>query len=286
MTAYKELIAAGFNRAFVGVLDSAGYLVGTTKTAPAAGAPAGSGMIHLVGFQTAALTLNEPERVNIPGDDGSLGQFEFESLEYPGFVMEFGQRNLTFEALCQGTAVHEAGDTNYVAMQPRGRTRPDLCMILQRKSKSRETGTIGTSMFEGVVLSKVTVLPLGSSNFQGRAAAVYRYAVTVNPFDRFPWGEAFGPTNVDADDAGFLSFSSLNPLVFHRWTGNATEDAFTLTYTPAAESADKVRVFVDGVLQVYTTAYVVDAETKTVTFQAGHLPAENARIIAHENFAA
>lgn len=286
MSALDEFIAAGHNRCYVGVLDSAGYLVGTSKTAPVEGNAAGSGMIHLVGFQTAALAINEPERVNVPGDDGVLGQFEFEATEYPAFVMEFGQRNMVFEALANGTAVFDDGDIQMVAMQPRGRTRPDLCMIFQRQAKSRASGTVGTGMFNGTLLSKVTVQPLGSSNYQGRQAAVWRYSVTINPFDRFPWGLAFAPTNVDADDAGFVDLSTLDLLAMHRWTGDGTEDTFNLTYTPAGESGAKVRLYVDGVLQVYTTAYVVDAETKAVTFQAGHIPTTGAKIVAHYGIAA
>jgi hypothetical protein len=66
-----------------------------------------------------------------------------------------------------------------------------------------------------------------------------------------------------------------------RWTGNAIEDAFTLTQTPAGENGAKVRVYVAGVKKVYTTDYTVVAATKILTFEAGDIPADGAIVVAH-----
>ena len=79
MARFTKNIAAGNNFNFLGFIDSRGYLVGSTTSAPAAGA-AGSPMIRVQGAKTAAPAVPEPEVVQVTGDDTLLGEFEFDSI--------------------------------------------------------------------------------------------------------------------------------------------------------------------------------------------------------------
>jgi hypothetical protein len=183
--------------------------------------------------------------------------------------------------LSQGTLVHEDGDTAFGVLQPADPTYPDMCLVFQRQAKSRESGSLGTSRIDGVIIPKAQIIPLGSQNFQGRSAAVFRYRVIANKSDKYPWGLAFGPTNLDTLEGPIIPFSSQYRLDVQRWTGNAIEDEFTLTQTPAGESGAKVRVYVAAVKKVYTTDYTVVASTKKITFEASDIPADGAIVVAH-----
>jgi hypothetical protein len=271
----KKSIAAGYERAYWGCLDTAGYVIGQDITAPAAGSDAGSGMGRIDGVKTSAITIAEPETVAITGDDGVLGQFIFPPTDTPSFIIEVGTNDLDLVSKFQGTLTMDTGDISIGVLQPNSPTFPDICLILQRRAKSRASGSTGVSAWEGVIIPKCTIVPLGSDNFTERGAVTFRYKVSVNVSTNFPWGTAVSDSANGTDGGVVFPFTAENRLHMHTFIGDGTETDFILTYTPASSALGKVRVYKDGVIQ--TSGVTITTATKTVAFTVA--PASNAKIV-------
>lgn len=274
----RKIIAAGFERAYYGPIDSAGYLIGSTTTAPAAGAQAGAAMGRLLGVKTSDITLVEPEILTVTGDDQALGTFLFPATENPSFTIEVGVADLDLMALAQGTAVANIGDLSIGALQPDSPDFPNMCLIFMRRAKSKASGSDGAVQWEGIIIPNAQLFPLGSGNFTERQGASYSYRVVAQPASVMPWGQALGSgvgqLNLSTDFANLFPFTAENRITIHRFTGDGVEDEFTLGETPAA--ANKVYVYVDGALQTITTNYTIS--DKTITFGGGNIPANNSKI--------
>lgn len=273
----KKIISAGFERLYYGPTDSLGYLLGALAAAPTAGDSAGSGMGRLDGVRTADLAIQEPEAVSQGGDDGVLGIEIFEPDQLPAFTIETGSDDQEFAALCQSTKVHDIGDISIGVLQPNEPNYIDMCLLGVQRAKSRAAGSTGVRHWRGVLIPRATIIPLGPSGLNARQFSNYRYRVTANIADRYPWGLSLSDTNNGTTGAPILPMTAEHRLHLHRFTGDGTADDFVLAYTPA--SAAKVHVYVDGVLKTLTTDYTVDTATKTVTFAAGKIPAAAAKIV-------
>ncbi len=270
----RRAIAAGYERLYYGMLDGAGYVIGTDIVPPASGA-AGSGMGRIDGVKTSAVAIAEPETVAVTGDDGVLGQFIFPPTDTPSFVIETGVNDLDLIAKFQGTKVEDAGDISIGILQPNAPSFPDVCLILQRRAKSRASASVGVSAWEGIIIPKCVLVPLGADTFTERGVATFRYKVSVNISTTMPWGKAIGETDNGTDGGAIFPFTAENRVHCHTFIGDGTISAFVLAYTPAATTVNKVRVFINGVAT--TTGVTIDSATKTVTITAA--PALGAKIV-------
>lgn len=283
MPTFQQFIAAGVDRAFYGVLDDEGDLAGGTLTPPATGSAAGSPMLRLRGVVSADPTVQEPEVVNIPGDNGSQGNFIFAPEQSPSFTLEKSVFDLALQALAQGTLVYADGDVSMGALQPDDPAHPDLCWVLQSPTKKKDIGQNGLKAWSGYFLPLTQAYPLGRAQYQTRAAAVERMRIATTPVGKMFDGMEIDDTTLGTSGAPIIPFTSDYPVYFHRFTGDGTETTFVLDHTPAAEST--VRVRVDGTLATPTTDYTVNLTTREIVFQAGHIPALNAKIIVRVGMA-
>jgi hypothetical protein len=277
----KKLISGGFERLYYGPMDTAGFLIGATGTAPANGNTNGSGMAKLDGVKTSNVTVPPGENKTQTGDDQGLGSILFPSVEYPAFDLEVGTMDLDFDALAQGTKVHNDGDTSFGSLQPSDPDYADMCLVLLRRAKGRATGSIGNAHWEGSILPRCTIQPLGGDGYKERELVTYKYRVIANPASLYPWGLAFGETNNGTTSMPIIPLTAEYRVHIQRFSGDGTQDDFILDYTPAAASAAKVRVYVNGVKLVYSTDYTVNVSTKTITFAGGSIPAASAKIVVH-----
>lgn len=275
----KKIISAGADIAFYGTLDSTGYFIGATGTAPVAGNQDGLPALVLDGIKNAPHTVVEPETVNVTGDNTVLGQFQFEPAELASFVLEVGTQDLTFEALCQGTLVHDDGDLSIGIIQPGAASYRDMCLMVTAEAKSRASGSVGTGSFHSLLIPSCTIVPMARDGFQERAEAAFRYKVQVNAVDQYPWGLALSAVNNGTVEGSGFYITSENRIAMHAFTGDGTETDFNLDYTPAEASGDKCLVYVNGVKQTYTTAYTVSTSTKVLAFATGAIPASAAKIV-------
>lgn len=278
MVAFETFIAAGVDQAWYGTLDAAGLLKGGTKTAPVAGNAVGSPMLRLTGVQSADITIPQPDQVNIPGDNKTQGSFLFASEENPAFTIETGVFNQALQALEQGTQEYQEGGARLGVLAPVDLDPQDMCWILQSPTKKKDVGYNGLKAWHGYIIPASTAIPMGRNSFATRAGASDRHRVTANPASKTPSGTPIDETNFLTEGGAVIPFTSDYPIFYQRWTGDGTEDAFTMAKAAVANTADAVVVRVDGVKQVYTTDYTVSGST--LTFAGGSIPDAAAVIVA------
>lgn len=274
----KKYAASGARLVYYGVMDTDGYLVGSTATAPSAGDQTGSGMLQLEGVKNFPFKPAQNQKNTQTGDDGPIAQFFYDPTELPSSQPQFATADYTFDALIQSLVVDDVGDTSILAVQPAAPTYRDICLIVQRQAKSRASGSVGSSMWNGLIIPKCNIAALDSDGYQERADAAFSYDLITNSVDKYPWGTAL--TALANGTLGAPAFKFTSPWKRHlwRWTGNNTQTVFNLPNTPAGADGNAVVIFVAGVKKTYTSDYTVDVSAKTVTF--GAAPASNAKIHA------
>lgn len=282
---FTKFIAAGVDRGFYGVVDDlTGYLLGGTTTAPVAGNAAGSAMLALTGMVSADPTVAEPAIVDVPGDNGSQGSFIFGPESQPAFTLEKSVFNMVLDAIAQSTKVFTDGQVNYGILQPANPVHPTMCWILQSPTKKKDVGVNGLKAWSGYIIPASEAFPLGRASFSTRAAASDRIRVAATPVSMLFDGMEINDTDFGTTEGPILYFTSDYPIVFHRFTGDAIEDTFVLSHTPAA--ANQVQVRVNGILKVLTTDYTINLATKELVFGVGDIPANNAAIVVRIGIAA
>lgn len=255
-------IGAGFRYIHYGVCDVNGNVIGNTVAGPAAGAAAGQALLRLDGARTAPIAPAEPEVVGVQGDDDPMVTFSFNSADLPTGVIEMSAFDQVFAALALGMTVETLGDLTVIPLQPSGGNQPDLCLLLQRRSKKWESGVKGVKAWQGVFIPKATVTPL-FSEFRQREHSPYRYGITANMADKKAWGATLSTAVNGAEAAPLHEFEGDNPVHMGCYLGDGAAVAYTLPFT--AKSAAKVYVFVDG-LRLTGSGTHYTATTTTVTF--------------------
>lgn len=241
MAGPTKYIAAGTQYAFLGfVSNEYNTLLGSNTSAPAPGA--GSPMYRLLGIQAANPGVTESEDIDVPGDDGVLGQIQFPPDTLPSFVVELGAHDLTLESRLQGTNVQTLGQMQIGVLQPNEAENPDACLILQSKSKSKDDISGGAKAWSGMIIPRATAQPLGRESFEGRAASSTRVQFTTQAATHTPWGVTITDSNWGTTGAPIMTFTSEYPIFGERVTGAITN--YTLALTPAGQS--RIVIHVNG----------------------------------------
>lgn len=267
-------IVAGARLTFAGFVDSLGFLMGGSTSAPANGS--GSGMLNILGIQQAPFAVQEGEAVPVPGDDGVLGQFLLEPDALPEFVVNFGAFDLHQDALMQGTLVESFGQGYIGVMQPVNPVYPDVCLIIQGLAKSKDSGSDGASAYDIYIFPVCTIQPLGRETAEGRAAGTNRWKVTPNIASKKPWGVTITDAVNGTSGAPILPASFDNPITMHRYTGTgAGGQTVTLDRTPI--SLAKTVVISDTAVLTPTVDYTLNTSTKVLSFVTN--PAAGAKVV-------
>lgn len=239
-------IGAGYDVIMFGVINDNGYLIGNTAGGAAAGAKTGEAMLRLEGARTIPFEIGEDETLTVQGDNQALVQFSWENADLPAGVFEMSVKDLDYEALAQGSKVQPIGDIKVGVLMPSDVSQPDQCLLIQRKAKTWASGSRGTSVWEGFLILRTPVRPLGVTVTQ-REFNPYRYAITTSKGDRLPWGATLSEALHGTTKAPIIPFDSPNPIHIHSFQGNGAEDDFTVLYTPVSDA--KARVYANGVQQ-------------------------------------
>lgn len=257
-----QLIAAGLDRVEFHLLDQNGYAAGNgTVVAGAAGAAA----LRALGAQSGDLALPDSDIVNIPGDDGSQGTFEFDPEGTPTFNLDVGVQNLVHQGYFQGTNVETQGDISLGVLQPKDRATIDAFLILTSKSKSKASGSDGSSNWTGAIIPKATLRPMGRVAYEGRAGAAFRYRVVTAAADKTPWGKTLTEADNGTEAAPIIEWSAPGRISVHRFTQTSGLTVFgPLAYTPAGATNASMRVFVNGVIQL--AGWSASTVTRQITF--------------------
>jgi hypothetical protein len=270
-TNVRGYIPAGLRTIFYGALDGDGELIGSSTTPPTAGNVNGNGLKRLAGAVTVSPTIPEGENLNIIGDDEALVQFPFASATLPSGQMSVAVVDMDFEALVQGTAVHNlGGDLVSGVLQPSGETFTNMTFLFLRRSQTYNASSVGAKKWAAYLIPNGTVSVLGE-DANTRENSPTNYQIRANRSDRYPFGVTFQNTNIGTDGAPILRYDSDNPLHQKRYTGDGTVVTFNLDYTPI--SVAKTRAYVNG---NPVTVASISTTLKTVTLSAA--PANNAKL--------
>lgn len=267
-----ERIAAGFRYLFYGVVDSDGKFIGSTATAPAAGDQSGSGMARLAGARTLPVAVPEPEIVVVSGDDQPLVTFEFDAEALPSGIFEMAVRNTAYDNLIQSTTAFTIGDTTNTVLNPRDRDSQSMCFLMNRRAKKWEAGVQGAKAWEVLTIPRATSKALFAEITQ-RTFNPYRYGIYLDMSDRTLWSTIREADWGTTAGAMFLTDAD-NPMHIQRFTGDNSEQDFTLDFPPV--SGAKTYVYVNDIKQTVTTNYTVSGNV--LSFVAA--PGTSAVIVA------
>lgn len=280
-----KVASAGAESVYYGAVDSSGYLIGSTGTAPTAGNQDGSAMIQLEGVKNFPFVPNAPDRLNITGDDGAIAQFLFNPIELPTGDTTFAVSDQTFAALAMSTLVHDIGGYKFLGLQPSSVTYQDLCMLVTARAVSRTTGSVGSTGYYNYLIMKANASYQGRDAFSERAEAAFIYNLIANKATCYPTGLAFSDANNGDTEFVVMEFTSYYRPMFQRWTGNNTETTFNLAKNIADDAANNIAVYVAGVAQTWVTGApgagefgITEGATDTLVL--GTAPASAAKMVA------
>jgi hypothetical protein len=255
-----ELIAAGFDRLEYHMLDTNGIAAGPSGSITAGATGSGAGRMR--GVKTSDIVIPEPDIVNITGDDGPLGSFIFQPTATPGFNIDVGAADLQDEAYFQGTLVENSGDLSFGVLQPKDQAFPDFCLIGVSRAKSKMSGSDGVSGYSGIIIPKCQIVPLGRVSYTEREGGVFRYRVSVTMSDAYPWGQTLKDSINGTTGGAIMPWTAENRITIHAWTGNSVVSTFNTQETPASSSANKMRFFVNNVIN--SGGLTITTATKSV----------------------
>lgn len=280
----KKVTSAGAAIVRYGAVDSSGYLIGSTATAPANGNTTGSYMLPLEGVKNFPFVPNAPERLNITGDDGAIAQFLWNPIELPTGDATFAVSDQDFAALAMSTVVHDIGGFSFLGIQPADVTYQDMCLIVTAQAKSRTSGSVGSSLFYNYIIMKANAYYQGRDAFNERAEAAFIYNLIANKSDCYPWGLAFSAvSNGDTEFVVMEMTSGYKPQMI-RYSGDNSEVTFNLDLDIAEDSANNVIAYVGGVAQTWATGApgagefgITEDTTDTIVF--GTAPGTGAKVV-------
>lgn len=254
----ENRIGAGLRWIYYGIPNSSGYLQGTTTT------PATNGtmqrMTRLRGGQTFPLTLADPERVPVSGDDEPLVQFTFPGEALPSGNMGLAVHDMDFDALIQGTKVETIGDIRAGALAPGGLVFQPIMLLIMREAKKFEGSTKGVLTWEAVLLPSVEVTALGPEWTQ-RTFTPYNYAVSLSKASRALYGGTYTELLRGTTELAIEPFDLENPIEIYGGFGNGAAVNYTLDTAPVSADGSKTHVYLNGVKQAYTTNYTISGKT-------------------------
>lgn len=231
MASFSKAAVAGNANAWLGFIDSNGFMVGSTTSAPAQTA-AGSGMIALTGIKEAAPTVPEQEVVQSTGDDTVIAEFDFSNTTSRSFVAEFAVGNLDLDALLQGTLVETVGEAKMTGLDVLNPAELNVCVIIQSRAKKQDAGVVGQKGWSGIIIPIASAKPLGRGGFSERSPGSFRLQITPQTAGNHPWGVTIAEANAGTTGQKFTEFDSEYPLTMHAHTGNGALQTFTLDKKP------------------------------------------------------
>lgn len=258
--------AVGSQHTWFGVLDSAGYLAGTTGTV-ANGADAGMGRLN--GVESVNLNVPEARAVVIPGDNGIKGTLLIQSNNAPEGAIVTTVADLTYETQAQSLSTDSIGNATTQLLGPQCPTFKPLCHIVNSPALDQTPGNVGAPGWHAYIFLKNQVQPRSADNIQNGNAFNFPHRIVATYADTAFWGDdlltGYDSTTGLIIDMGWTAY----PWTAHRFTGDNSTTSITLDETPAGESANVVIVWNSGTKLTYGAGagnYQVTASTKTVTY--------------------
>lgn len=287
MPAHAVFDMTGVTRMDFSILNTDGLPMGLTSTTLSNGSD--SGMQQLTGIQTAGLSFGQPDITNIVGNAKFQSAYLWRPGEAPTGEIVGANYDMDAAVALDGIKKVTKGDLNMHLLGAAEGTYMDCCGIFQGHAKSRTTGYKGLGIYWGYIVPKMQVAILGTTPMAQRDAVQMNMFVAISMADMYPWGEAYSVANEGATEGVMIPFSAPYPIMMHTYVGDGSTTTLVLDQTPAGDdTASPQKVFVydatNGAEYTTTTDYTVTVATKTITFQAGSIPAAGEVIIVYYQY--
>lgn len=255
------------------------YPYGVTGTL-ANGANAGMGSMR--GVQD--LNIADPATTNayVLGNNGVVTSFKVGPQELPTGTLTLGVLDQIFAGKSNGVKVYTDGDWDEIGGGAECFDFSDICLVANSPANAQEAINLDEAGWAVTEIYKIQNQATILAQMQSATAVTFPNNITCKRTTRNLAGRVF--TAVDDGKTSFVykSYPSPYPVTYHTLIGNASVDDIVLDYTPAAASAEKVQVWINGVKKTYTTDYTVDVATKTVSLVA--VPASGAKVVIKYQF--
>jgi hypothetical protein len=228
-----QVASAGNKYAFIGFLDTDGYLIGGTPTAPANGVS--SSAYRVLGVKETALTIPTPDTVQATGDDALIAEFQFNSIQPRAYTVTMAVGDLTLESYLAGTNVETIAGGSFVVNDTTELPSINICLIHQQRAVSQDSATRGVTGWAGYIVPLATATYLGRDSFSERSVATYSLSVTPQKATHYPWGVSFA-TASGTDDGTVIDFQSSYPYHMAAFTGDGALAAWPVAYQPVSAS--------------------------------------------------
>lgn len=224
-------------------------------------------MLTYKGFATYTDTPANAEAVSIQADAGNIGTMFSRALDNATGTITFATFDAIFQSIVEDLSVYSDDDYEKVGIDDAATVLNKIDMIINSHATSLEAASLDEQAWQVIEIFKATA-EKGDSSTSGTdfAAQPQSYNLVfdhaTNDMDNVPITDG----NYNRTKLRGQIYWSENPIIRHTFIGDNSATTVTLDETPVAETGLKVRMFLDGVQQDYTTDYTVVAATGVVTF--------------------
>ncbi|MCC6361864.1 MAG: hypothetical protein IT450_24275 [Phycisphaerales bacterium] len=245
---------SGLRRIQAYLLDSSGLPSGDESGAD------GYDGVNVEGARSFSMPVPDVRLIQHIGNDRLLAQDYLPPTEGVRGEITTAKQNLGLDAAITDTLVEQVGETTVSGMitDKQGHEK-DLCLVVYRQALDTTAGSSQVRRWQMHMIPVGRMIPRGSTAEQD-AADENRYTVVPGVATQYPWGHAFTLTDEGFTEAQYLRFTSENPAMLEKWTGNGTLTVFNTTWTPI--SVAKTHAEADG---AEITVSSVDTANNTLT---------------------
>lgn len=256
-----KLIQAGVSNARIALVGNDGLITGNTTTLPSS--TAGNPDMALIGIQDMTTGILENDVVPVPGDDGILGGFIFESAEPRTMMLNTGQQDFLIDSTLQGTNVVTIGGLTGMVLAPVNPEYVSASILVSTRLQPKDAEAFGAK-WKVYYYPLVTISPMDVAQLQGRTAASFRYKAVAQTVTNYSYGTTITGAVEGTSGIVALVLKSNYPMAMIRFTGAGSAGPYTgLTQTPSATASDSI-VVLNRTVQA-TTAYTFSTTNKTIT---------------------
>lgn len=262
----------GLYRVIVGLVDSAGYNMGT------AGPNVGTATLivpYIVRFaQSAEIALPDRTVVDFTGGDVWTGSYVYGITSLGTFQLTLSTVEADLIAMLSDSGVDQTLNTRQTIfgdniMQA---TPPQCWMMTVFRLQSKETGSKGANKFLTIVLPRTWVTPKGVAGAPAfQTAGTYGFTIIPTIGDRMPWGPLFSSTALDFSEDEAPNFYIITDYPVHAVGFKPAPDVpadpvtVTLPYKPVPDSTYGTPDSATQPIQVYINGEQTDAASINAT---------------------
>jgi len=238
---------------------------------------ASAGMHFVKGISNVDVSRGQPVQVARVGNGYLQDVFTFPSAEPPAGTGAGIVFDMALQAAIQNSKVYTKGPMTVVADGGPEERFPTFSVISMGWGASHEPGALrGLDIYWGHFFrASMTMSPAAMPQREG---VDMNFNFAVKPAASMPWGEALTLADHGRTQAQILFWAAPYPMTMVAFVGDGTTDDVVLPFTPAGDHTANPQVVyaydaTNGVDLTPTTDFTVDPETKTLTFEAGAIPA-------------